>query len=139
MRIVVDINHPAHVHYFKYFIKEMQNRGHDVFVTASKKEMILRLLDNYHIDRIIISSYGNSLTTKMINIPLIDLEYFEKVRDYRPDILIGFGSIRAAHAAFLLGTTCVNFEDTENSSEQNGYTFLCNNGMHAILLLPESW
>jgi hypothetical protein len=31
MKIVVDINHPAHVHFFKNFIWEMEERGHQVF------------------------------------------------------------------------------------------------------------
>ena len=47
MRIVVDINHPAHVHYFKNFIWEMEKRGHAILITASEKDISYRLLDAY--------------------------------------------------------------------------------------------
>lgn len=48
-RILVDINHPAHVHLFKYFIKEMEKAGHEVFVTAKNAKSITDLLKLYQI------------------------------------------------------------------------------------------
>jgi predicted glycosyltransferase len=60
MRIVVDIGHPAHVHLFKNFVWEMQKRGHEILITASKKEVSLRLLDAYGFDYIPLGSYGSS-------------------------------------------------------------------------------
>lgn len=118
MRIVVDINHPAHVHYFRYFIQEMQKRGHEVLVTASEKDVTFKLLENYHIEFKNVGNYGTSLVKKLINLPLIDIKYYQLMKTFRPDILIGFGSIRAAHASFLLQKPCINFEDTEHSTEQ---------------------
>lgn len=40
------------------------------------------------------------------------------MRSFKPDIFVGFGSIRAAHVSFLLRKPCINFEDTEHSTEQ---------------------
>lgn len=48
--ILVDINHPAHVHLFRHFIGEMKARGHKVFVTAKEVKVILHLLDVYGIE-----------------------------------------------------------------------------------------
>ncbi len=39
MRILVDIGHPAHVHFFKNFIWEMEKRGHEFIVTARDKDV----------------------------------------------------------------------------------------------------
>ena len=47
--ILVDIGHPAHVHLFRYFIREMESRGHKVFVLARDVESITRLLAIYGI------------------------------------------------------------------------------------------
>jgi predicted glycosyltransferase len=44
MRILIDIGHPAHVHYFKNAINQLQQRGHAVFVVAREKEVSFRLL-----------------------------------------------------------------------------------------------
>ena len=48
-KILVDINHPAHVHLFRYFIGEMKAAGHEVFVLAKNVESITGLLTRYHI------------------------------------------------------------------------------------------
>jgi len=118
MKIVVDINHPAHVHYFKNFIWEMDKKGHEVVITASEKDITTRLLEAYNLEYINVGSYGTSLLKKFVNIPLIDLRYYRIMRNINPDIFIGFGSIRAAHIAYALGKPCINFEDTEHSTEQ---------------------
>ena len=41
LKIFVDIGHPAHVHYFRNFIKLMQDKGHEFFVSARDKEVSL--------------------------------------------------------------------------------------------------
>ena len=118
MKIVVDINHPAHVHYFKNFIWEIERKGHEVLITATEKDVALKLLNNYSFDYIKMGSYGNSLIKKLMKIPVMDLKMYNAVKRFKPDIFVGFGSIRAAHTSFLLRKPCINFEDTEHSMEQ---------------------
>lgn len=62
--ILVDINHPAHVHLFKYFIKEMKERGHRVIVTAKEVNVIMHLLEVYAIDYIKVGKKKDSLVLK---------------------------------------------------------------------------
>lgn len=118
MRIVVDINHPGHVHYFKHFIWEMKRKGHDVLITASEKDVTFKLLEIYDLEFENMGTYGTSLVKKLANIPIIDIRYYRLMKSFKPDLLVGFGSIRAAHVSFLLKKPCINFEDTEHSTEQ---------------------
>jgi predicted glycosyltransferase len=118
MRILIDINHPAHVHYFKNFIFNMQKRGHKILITATEKEMTYRLLDNYHFDFVKMGNHGNSMIKKIFNLPKMDFNMYLAARNFKPDIFLGFGSIRAAHIATLLRKPCINFEDTEDSMGQ---------------------
>ena len=115
MRIVVDINHPADVHFFKNFIWEMEKRGHVILITASNKEVSYRLLDNYGFQYKKMGTYGKSLAEKIFNIPLLDLKMYQAVKKFRPDIFVGFGSIRAAHVSRVLRKPCINFEDTDHA------------------------
>jgi predicted glycosyltransferase len=115
MRVIVDINHPADVHFFKNFIRGMEERGHTVLITASRKEISYRLLDNYGFVYEKLGSYGKSLAEKMINIPLLDIRMLLVAVKFRPDLFVGFGSIRAAHVARLLNRPCINFEDTDHA------------------------
>jgi predicted glycosyltransferase len=116
MRVVVDINHPADVHFFKNFIREMEQRGHTILITASRKEISYRLLDSCGFTYEKLGSYGKSLAEKMINIPLLDIRMLSVAGKFNPDIFVGFGSIRAAHVAKVLGKPCINFEDTDHAA-----------------------
>lgn len=49
LNIFIDIGHPAHVHYFRNFIKVMENNRHRFFVSARDKEVTLSLLNHYQI------------------------------------------------------------------------------------------
>lgn len=118
MKIVVDINHPAHVHFFKYFIWEMEKRGHNVLVTASEKDVTIKLLDNYGFDYINMGSYGTSLVEKLMNVPIKDFKMYKITKSFRPDIFVGLGSIRAAHVAYSMNRPSITLEDTEHSRAQ---------------------
>ena len=48
MKILVDIIHPANVHYFKNFIFQMEKEGHSVKITARNKDVSFKLLDAYN-------------------------------------------------------------------------------------------
>jgi predicted glycosyltransferase len=50
--VLIDINHPAHVHLFRHFITEMKSRGNEVIVTAKNVDSITNLLKLYNINYI---------------------------------------------------------------------------------------
>ena len=47
MKILIDIGHPAHVHYFKHFIWTMREKGHTIYITSRNKEVAFSLLEYY--------------------------------------------------------------------------------------------
>ncbi|EHQ36689.1 DUF354 domain-containing protein [Methanoplanus limicola] len=115
MRIVIDINHPAQVHFFKNFTLEMKKKGHDILITASKKDLTEDLLKKYKFEYCFLGSYGKSIIKKILNVPIIDIKMYLLVKNFQPDIFLGFGSIRAAHVSKLMGKKCINFDDDEYS------------------------
>ena len=119
MKIVTDINHPAHVHFFKNFIRIVEDMGHEVLVTASEKDVALKLLDHYGLSYKNLGSYGRNYFQKVILMPVLDYKMYQAVKDFKPDIFLGLGSIRAAHVAKLMGKPVIAFDDTEHSHEQH--------------------
>ena len=115
MKIVVDINHPAHVHLFRNFIWVMEQREHEILITAREKEATYKLLDNYGFEYVKLGDYRRSLIGKLINVPIMDLKMYKAVKSFKPDIFVGLASSRAAHVSFLLRKKCINFDDTEHS------------------------
>ncbi|MDD1657528.1 MAG: DUF354 domain-containing protein [Methanomicrobiales archaeon] len=118
MRIVVDIGHPAHVHVMRNFIQAMEGRGHQVLVTATRKDVAIDLLERYRIPHHNLGQPAGGLLSKLLYLPVSDYRMLRIVRGFRPDIFLGVGSIRAAQVAWLLRKPSVIFEDTEHSMEQ---------------------
>jgi uncharacterized protein len=116
MKIVVDVNHPKDVNVFKNFIWEMERRGHDILITASKKDVSINLLDNYGFCYEKLGSYGDTVTKKILNTLTLDIKMYWAVKKFNPDILLGFGSIRAAHVSKILQKPCIALDDTEHAA-----------------------
>lgn len=115
MRIFIDIGHPAHVHYFRNFIKIMQSKGHDFFVSARDKEVSLTLLDKYDIQYYNRGSGFPDLLGKASYLIKTDLDLFRKAKSFKPDLFLSFASPYAAHVAKLLDKPHISFTDTENA------------------------
>jgi predicted glycosyltransferase len=110
MRIVVDIGHPSQVHFFKNFISEMRKKGHQVLITVSEKDIATALLQAFGFEYTNLGTYGKSLLEKILNVPLMNIKMYRAVKDIKPDIFLGFGSVRAAHVAWFLRKPCVIFD-----------------------------
>lgn len=115
MKIIVDINHPAHVHFFKNFIREAKNKGHEIIITASKKDITFQLLNEYRLPYYNIGSYGNNLFIKLLKIPVLNIRLLIRALIFKPDIFIGIASHRAAQVAWLLRKKSFIFDDTEHA------------------------
>ena len=120
-QIVVDVNHPAHVHFFKHFIVEMRERGHEVLITASDKDVTINLLNAYGFDFVNMGTYGNTVLRKIANVPLMDLRMVHAVQKFCPDALLGIASSRTAHSAFVLRKKSIVFDDSEHKGQLWAY------------------
>jgi len=119
MKIVVDIGHPAQVHLYRNFIKEMEGKGHEVLITSLDKDVALKLLDQYGFKYINLGSTGSTFFRKVISIPILDYKMYKAVKGFKPDLFLGCASIRGAHTAKLMGKPCVTFSDTEATIKEH--------------------
>ncbi len=114
MNILIDIGHPAHVHLFRLFAKEMQQKSHKVFFTCRDKEFEILLLEQ---NGFAYKSFGkkyNSVLGKVWGMVEFGIKEVLAALKFKPDLFLSHGSIYAAHAAFLLRKPHISFEDTYN-------------------------
>ena len=112
-KVLVDIGHPAHVHYFRNFINAMIGNGHSVAVTAREKEVTHQLLDAYNI---VYRSRGKgaaSLIGKLFYIPVGDAAIFKIASKFKPDIFLSFASPYAAQVSTIIRKPHIVLDDTE--------------------------
>lgn len=124
MRILFDITHPAHVHFFRNPINLLQGEGHEVCVTTRDKDCTLELLKRFGIDYHCISKQNSGKAFGMAReLVLRDFALWRVARRLQPDVLAAIGGIWAAHVGWLLRKPSVVFYDTETARLQNALTY----------------
>ena len=114
MRILVDIGHPAHVHMFKNMIRELENDGHEVKITARDKDVTLDLLNAYEFNYEFLGKHRTRLASKISGAIKTNYSVYKIAKKFEPDILIGAsGNFYIVQVSRLIGKPSVIFEDSE--------------------------
>jgi len=117
-KIILDINHPAHVHFLRNSYFELVKQGHFVKVIVSYKPLVPELLKLYDIPYTNIGEYGESLFSKFIMLIWLNIKMFFICLKFKPDVVVGIVTIRGAHISRLLGFKSIVFTDTEHAKNQ---------------------
>ena len=112
MKILIDIAHPAHLHYFRNFAGIFENKGHEVLFTLRDKGIITDLAKSYGLDSIVRSKNEKC---KIIYAVKSILNIYRIARVYKPDIFLDMGTIFAAPVSWLLCKPHIVFDDTESA------------------------
>lgn len=116
MRVVVTIQHPGHVHFFKHAVAALSERGHDVHVFARENEMTVALLDRYGIDHEVLAGSSDSLLSLAAVQATYETRLLRRARRIQPDVIAAIGGVAAAHVASAVGARSVVFYDTEHAT-----------------------
>jgi hypothetical protein len=125
MRILIDVTHPAHVHFFKHAIWEWKQRGDRVTITSRQKDITLRLLDNLGFSHEVLSSVGRGMVGLCKELFVRCSSLLSVVRRERPDVMLGIGGTFIAPVGRLIGIPALVFTDTENATVANALAFRC--------------
>ena len=115
MKVLFDLGHPAHVHYFKNLIELLQKHGHKVLVIARKKDVTQKLLKNYKIPYKSRGEGSKTLIGKFFYLFKSNFKIYHYSRLFKPDIFVSFASPYAAQIAFYFNKPHIAFTDTENA------------------------
>ncbi|WP_158059709.1 DUF354 domain-containing protein [Halorussus halophilus] len=125
MRVVVTIQHPAHVHFFKHAIRELEAQDHEVHVFAREKEMAIDLLETYDIDYEVLAGESDSLASLAMVQATYEAKLLRRARKIDPDVITAIGGVAASHVAKVTDAKSVVFYDTEHAEliQQLAYPF----------------
>ena len=117
MKILIDINHPAHVHYFRNFIKLMEAKGHQFCIINRDSKMINQLLDYYGIEHTIRNKRPEKKGTvpALLNLVKMPLWCIRKSFSFHPDMYVGFGSSCCAITSWLFRKPSILMDDTNHN------------------------
>jgi hypothetical protein len=123
LRVLIDIGHPAHVHFYKNTIKELENKGHEVLVTARDKEVTVNLLEAYDIEYTVLSSMKQGKANLIKEWIARDYKLLLIARKFKPDVLTGILNPSVAHISWLLRKKSIIFNDTEHATFAQKITY----------------
>lgn len=123
MRIIVDIGHPAHVHFYKNFIRHMKEKGHELVVTARDKDVALPLLEAFDIEYEVVGKMGKGKFDLAREWVERDRKVYSIAKRFHPSILTGIHNPCVAHIARLTKAKSIIFTDTEHDKIANLVTF----------------
>ena len=115
MKIFIDIGHPAHVHYFKNFIKLMNDNGHETFVSARDRYPVKELLEAYNIKYYNRGKGKNSMLGKLAYMIYADFVLWIQAIKFKPDVFISFAAIYVTHVSKIMNKPSIFIDDTDNA------------------------
>jgi len=123
MRLLVDLCHPGHVHFFRPVLARLQAEGHQLLVTARDKDVTIELLQALDIPHRVLSRLGRSRASLYLEFGQRLLALYREIRRFRPHLLTGIGDIFLAPLGRITGTPSLIFTDTEHASTDPYLTY----------------
>ena len=121
MKILIDINHPAQIHFFKNFIIELKQKKHDVLIITNDKDVTIDLLSDINCKYITMGKPGTNIFDKIIRLIYQIIFMVILVLNYNPNLCLGFGSIRLSIVSFITQKKCILYDDDEYSFKYYRY------------------
>ena len=123
MRILVDITHPAHVHFFRNAIDIWRQHGHEIAVTARKKDITIALLNHFNISHSTLSEMGKGKLSLFRELIQRDFRLWKFCRKFKPDVLTAIAGVFASHVGKLINKPVIVWDDTEHAVISHKMTF----------------
>ncbi len=123
MNLLIDLGHPAHLHFFKNMIRNLEKNGDKVQITARDKDVLIQLLKAYGFEYAVVGGHEKGLLGKSINMLRRDLGILGIARRKKSELFIGLHNPYTAHVAKFMGKSSITFTDTENVGLASALTF----------------
>ena len=119
MRALIDITHPAHAHFFRHPIRELQRRGHVVAVTVRDKDRSVELLREMGIQATVLHGRAGAPWRILGR----DAKLWWFCLHFKPDVLAAISGMFVAHVGWAIRKPAVVWDDTEHQSLAHRITF----------------
>ena len=114
MNILIDIGHPAHVHLFKHFAREMNLKKHQVHFTVRDKEFEIALLEHEGLSYTNFGKHYKTTSGKIWGLLKFTWLVIRTSLRFKPHIYLSHGSVYTAIASRFLRKPNIALEDTGN-------------------------
>ncbi len=115
MKIIFDVGHPAHIHYFRNSASILERNNHSVLFTVRDKEITVYLINKYNIKHIVVGKNGNNYSQKIYYAFKTIKNLLNVCKFYRPDLIVSFYSPYASFVSKILKIPSIGFADSDEA------------------------
>jgi len=123
MRILVDITHPAYVHFFRHAIDRWQQSGVDILITSRKKDVTTDLLDEFGFEHHCLSTAGKGLHGLTRELILRNWKIARLMDTFKPNVVTACAGPFLIYGGIRHGVPRVVFYDTEHDHLNNALVY----------------
>ncbi len=116
MKILIEAHHPAHIHFWKYPIRELIDGGDQVRLIGRDRDVMRRLLEAYDwIPSVIPVRRSHKNKFPIAEMLQRQWTFAQAINDFKPDVV---GSLMGSYtqSAKIFGTRNIIFTDTETQA-----------------------
>jgi hypothetical protein len=117
--ILIDLCHPGDIHLFRRAGLAWEAQGHRVVYSSLDRETNAYLLDHYGLPHRVVWRRRPGKLALLAELLLRPWPLLRLIREVQADLVLSFGSMTVAFAAWLLGKPTITFTDTEHATEQH--------------------
>lgn len=89
MHFLFDLSHPAHVHFSKYLLQELEAAGHETMVVARDKDVTVELLEGLDIPHTVVGRAGGGGRLRLASeLARRDWHLWRAARTFAPDVIV---------------------------------------------------
>ncbi len=115
MRVLFDVTHPVHVHFFQGLAARFQVQGHEVMVTARDKDVTLRLLQELHIPFRSLGRERRGFWGKGRELLARNMRLLACARQFKPDVMVAEVGVSIGPVGAILGVPRVVFDQVDRA------------------------
>lgn len=119
MNFLIDLQHPAHLHFFRNVISRLKTQGHKVLITGRDKDILVELAHSYNIPVIVFGRARKGIIHLGIELFYRQWRLFKLIREFKPDVMMAIAGTYISSLGKLLHIPVYIFYDTETATISN--------------------
>ena len=119
MRVLIDLQHPAHLHFFRNLITRLRKEGHAVCVTGRDKDILVALAKQYKIDMRVFGKARKGIGNLWLEFIWREVNLLRIIRSFKPEVILAVAGSYVSALGKILNIPVYIFYDTEHAHLSN--------------------
>ena len=119
MNILFDLQHPAHLHFFRNVAARLQNEGHTVRITGRDKDILVELAESYGVNVEVFGVARKGAVNLGRELIFRQWRLRQIIKEFQPDVMMAIAGTYISLLGKLMGVPVYIFYDTEHATLSN--------------------